>query len=167
MSEDAVGGADKCDTRRARTLVALVAAPITGGIGGVLVLFAFGMGYQLFFSGRVDLSGLGNPLWMMIASSVMTNAIVAGVPLSLIAGLPVHLLLTKLRMVGWLTYAVGGGAIALAGMVVVQETLGWRFYAPFVLAVVGGGGAIGGLAFWLIRRPDRDAPPKPQTTPRA
>lgn len=85
-------------------------------------------------------------------------------------GLPAHLWL-KRKTAGqaWMYAFAGAGAGLIFGVVFVYGMVFGRSLAALaeiaalVLASLTAG-AIGGLAFWLIRRPDRDAQPRPPET---
>lgn len=86
-----------------------------------------------------------------------------GLPAALTLGLPIHLLLLRYGWTSLLHYSAFGAVIAFA----MQSTLMLAFNGLSFLGAEHGiwalslltalAGAIGGLVFWLIRRPDRDA----------
>lgn len=86
-----------------------------------------------------------------------------GTLLTVGAGLPVHALLLRRGTTRAGSYLVAGGLIGLApgAFFAIGPLMGatadkWSDAASLVLAGTAAG-MVGGMAFWLIRRPDRDA----------
>lgn len=85
-------------------------------------------------------------------------------------GLPAHLWLKrKTTRQAWMYAFAGAGAglifgvLFVYGMVFGRSLAALADIAALVLASLTAG-AIGGFVFWLIRRPDRDAQPRPPET---
>jgi drug/metabolite transporter (DMT)-like permease len=91
-----------------------------------------------------------------------------GIPTALIAGPPVYLLMKRDRMARASHFAFFGGMTALLPCLLVcgPMVLSSPAAAGPIVALFALAGAIGGLVFWFIRRPDRDiapAAPRPST----
>lgn len=150
MSEERVGGSTAETRGIGHTICGLLAAPIVGGmIASTLMILLASI-----------LTPSSNAL-MMLHVSILAGLIagaIFGVPAALLVGWPVHLLMkwrgVKRRhhymlvgaLIAVLPLAVSSGSALLA-----SPNLGVPLAISFLLA-----GAIGGVTFWLIRRPDRD-----------
>lgn len=153
MSEDRLGGRSQ-STRIILTIVGLLCAPVVG----VTVAIYFGMLFD--FVGR----GSSIDYAYMLNSAGSVGAVLGaylGWPTAFLFGWPIHVGLldrnaTKLR------HYVGLGAVigVTLFLTVTLVTGAVRFaldpsFASLALTSTAAG-ALGGLTFWLIRRPDRD-----------
>lgn len=148
MSEQRVGGT----ARRLRILLttfALVAAPILGA----MACTAFIVIYTIIVTPRTSLEGIPQ----VIAAGGLFGGYYGAIP-SLLVGWPVHLLMQRLKLVRMYAYAGGGLLIGIFCLGILWLVFGGSGYISLGLhTMFAAAGAIGGLAFWLIRRPDRDA----------
>jgi hypothetical protein len=148
--------------RRFRLLAGLVLAPLGASAAAAMTLAAiticpsYGCSLEIFtFAGLVG----------------VTYGAVVGVPTALLAGLPVHHLLSITGRTHVLPYVLAGGLIGLPAAVFGLAILsrgslnmsaeGWAFAS----ALGASTGAISALVFWLIRRPDRDGANPDTATP--
>jgi hypothetical protein len=101
------------------------------------------------------------PSWQIY----MIETLMVGFAGTLIVGVPLHTLLTWKRWTQWWAYvvaaALGGAAAAIALILVTPNS--WGYLGSTLLAGTSWAALIGLIA-WLIRRPDRDAPPNPPTS---
>jgi len=83
---------------------------------------------------------------------------VLGLPVALIFGPLIHMLMLDHDVRRWHSYAAFGALIASCiFLLVLAASMHTPFYiSGAVAASIILAGAIGGLTFWLIRRPDRD-----------
>jgi hypothetical protein len=142
-----------------------------------------GIGYTIggLFAGPIVGGGVSAPLTMLVVSilapsphvlpallaSILAGLVagtLVGLPIALLVGFPVHLFMKRRGLVRLYHYMALGGLIALLPFAVISGSplatspdLNVQFGMAFGLA-----GAIGGLIFWLIRRPDRDVGPGSQ-----
>ena len=166
MSEDRVGEPIR-DNRLARTFAGLLLAPVAGGFGSPIIFVLVGSLID-FINRKFDwgafesMRALGPFTFFFLIYSVLL-----GIPISLVIGPPAYLGLKKLGVNGFVAYLVGGAAIGMLGAISVGMLTGWSvglFLFPGLSVLISCGGGIGGLTFWLIRRPDRDvvsAQPQP------
>jgi hypothetical protein len=88
-------------------------------------------------------------------------AIGFGLPVALLGGLPAYAIFYRLRLRGPVSFAAIGLALGALCAVLIFEvtknatTYGPRSYVFELFAVLSG--LFGWIAFWLMRRPDRDA----------
>lgn len=138
-----------------RTAWALAIAPIAGGAAGLFI--------YLCYSLATDPSqGLLTDFWDSLRFSLTGGAFYGGmfgVLPSFIVGWPLHLVLQRIHMTGWWAYvALGIGLSAIAGFIVAPLFgLSPTYLDTELRVMLFTCGAIGGLVFWFIRRPDRDA----------
>ncbi len=166
MSKEAVGEPVQ-DNRTTKTVAGLLLAPVAGGFGSPIV-FAF-VGSLIDFSNPgfdwgafASLRALGP-----VTFYFLIYAALLGIPMSLVIGTPAYLALRKLGLNGFIVYLFVGAAIGFIGAMSVGALSGWGiglFLVPWLSVLISCGGGIGGLTFWLIRRPDRDAV-SPSPTP--
>lgn len=139
--------------REVSQLVRLAAATLVGPPVALLVAVLPFMGDAILDLGTV-LSEL---------SLIMSLALPVAYSVMLILGLPAHMILVRARWSNVLAYIGVGGilgsSLAFAMSAVIDPELG-----DAVEEAALAGAACAGI-FWLIRRPDRDAPPNPPTSP--
>lgn len=158
MTDDRVGERIQ-DNRNTRMVAGLMLAPLCGAFGSPTIVF--------FVSSVIDFINRGfdwRAFAIMTSSGAFTlifliYAVVFGIPITIVIGTPAYLVLKKLGANGFAVYLVGGAIIAIIGAMSAAALTGWGmglFVSGFILLIASSGG-IGGLTFWLIRRPDRDA----------
>jgi hypothetical protein len=128
--------------------VGLIAAPAIGGSLGTVLQFSF----QALATGQLSyLSQSGSFL-----SAGLLAGLILGIPSSFTLGLLVHTLLVRRGLVRVWHYAFFGMLIAMTTAFSLALVIGsWTTFGATAI-FFGLCGAIGGLTFWLIRRPDRD-----------
>ncbi|MBL8537833.1 MAG: hypothetical protein JNM59_10565 [Hyphomonadaceae bacterium] len=137
------------DARAVRLIAATIVAPLLGGA-------VSGAAFVLITGGVTEIS-----LHLARHGAVfgLVFGVLLGIPAMLLGGLPLHALFMRRRWRGVWIYgasAAGIGAIASAGYAFFDFGPGITPILRF--AVLGAGtGALCGLLFWLIRRPDREA----------
>ena len=153
MSEERVGDSVR-RTKIARTITALLCAPPAGAfLATCIILVPIALtSSQPLFVGPTSAT-------LTFALPIMYGAAV-GWPAGLLVGWPVHALLQRGSIVSPLPYIALGGLIAL---IPPSALMGLNILrAPDIFVTPSGilvlAGAVAGLVFWLIRRPDRDAP---------
>lgn len=87
---------------------------------------------------------------------------IMGVPVSATLGLALHTMLVETKRTSAIAYAMAGAPAGVC-TVLAMGLLDGRFYSWLLLPSCGAG-ALAGMCFWLIRRPDRDAAPNPPTS---
>jgi hypothetical protein len=151
VSEDRAGEPSRL-SKGGSTTTALLSAPIVGASLANLVLLAY-------IGATTDRPLIVGPTsaTLTFALPIMFGAIM-GWPASLLA-LPVHAWLIKRGYTSVLVYILLGTASAIV-LALARPLVGWPPIPVLDLMLVGlvTAGAIGGLIFWLIRRPDRDHP---------
>jgi hypothetical protein len=147
------------DHRVVRTLCGLLLAPIAGAqlVAIAWAVFTFGQ-LQLATGWNADaLASL--PIGVLyVTVFTLPVAIIVGIPTALSLGLVAHLLLWRSNLVGVIPYLGAGAAI---GAIAIGIVRGADLTTPQLVAVSLAAAASGWM-FWLIRRPDRDAPTRPQ-----
>lgn len=161
MRDDRLGGGTRRDNI-VLTIIGLIAAPIVGGALGMPIFLT---GLQL----TGDLSSLpANPglvswvanfLGLMIGGSMV--GAVFGLAPAFLLGSPLHIFLVRSQHTGRIHYAALGGLIGVVAPFAMSFQVnplgaGLPLLMQFLsLALLSG--VLGGLTFWFIRRPDRDA----------
>lgn len=159
MSEAGVGGSTRRD-RIVATIVGLIAAAAVTGAA-----LAVGMVALSLIFGRGNATAGPNYLSLILMGTVVGGT--AGLIPAFLVGLPLHHYLVRMKWNGAKHYAALGAGVAIATtLVLLMIFLGGQgaWLNPGVaifLAIVSFAGVMGGLTFWIIRRPDRDAPPIP------
>ena len=146
-----------------RTATGLVAAPLVGALAGGSLYVVL----HTQFGNEFTLANLfGNAV--LIAVIGIISGFLYGVPYALFVGWPAHLLLLRFGLTSVFVYVcLAASATAAFASVFVAPSFGFDVLAPksflelISSAAIAGG--IGGLVFWLIRRPDRDAVSASQT----
>ena len=124
----------------------------------------------------------GGPVYYAVGflSSVVVGPVVGaiyGLPLMLVLGLPIHTALLHLKLPNLAAYAVAGAVAVATTLAIVgipgfsasifdiRDPSDFRGHLVFhsTLGLLAGGAT--GATFWLIRRPDRDAPNPPTAAP--
>ncbi len=148
MNEERVGERTKFE-KALLTVIGLVAAPILGAMASTTLLITFTV--------ATTWSALVGSFPSIIAAGGLFGGYYGLLP-SLTFGWPIHLVMQHLKLGRVHHYIIGGSLIALLAMFVTWSISGGygAFNPPIVLLFVSAG-AFGALAFWLIRRPDRDA----------
>lgn len=133
-----------------RSIAGMALAPAIRSIASVALTFAFAD----FMNPR---GAAPNFIWPMIVGSSIIGACI-GWPAALAFGFPAHALMLRRRWTGPWRYAGLGALIGLVMTIVLAIFLAQTGAAVFVIGfMIVLAGAIGGLVFWLIRRPDKDA----------
>ncbi len=85
-------------------------------------------------------------------------------PAILVLGLPAHIALNALGRRGLIDYAAVG---AISGFITLLVISAWDGRQPllWLTPIALGAGVCNAVVFWLIRRPDRDAPNPPTSAP--
>lgn len=160
MSEERVGDPIR-DNRTARTFAGLLLAPVAGGLGSPLIVSLVicvidfinrGFDWHAF----EVMSSLGQFTFYFLIYAALF-----GIPISLAIGTLAYLALRRRGLNGFVVYLVGGATIGMVGAMSVSALAGLGvglLLFPVFIALMSCSGGIGGLVFWLIRRPDRDAP---------
>jgi len=137
--------------RLIRAIIGLVLAPIVGAIVSVAITFGF--------ASFLNPIGWTSPSTFDLLFGTVSIGAAAGCPAAFILGPPIHIWLQYRRWVGVHHYIAFG---ALIGLITALALAVFFMQAGGAIAIIGFmiifAGAIGGLVFWLIRRPDRDAP---------
>jgi hypothetical protein len=152
-------------SHRARpVLAAILAGPLGGAIFGIV---------QIILTAVSPLRDLfaGSAVWMTLVTAVM--GLILGTPIMLSLGLAVHHVFMARGWVSVLHYIVSGAITGMALALVVGQTglfIALSSDLPPEIATPGNlestiwflpaaalFGAACALAFWLLRRPDRDA----------
>lgn len=145
----------------------ILPGPVAGVVAAVIAASTAFADLEFF---KVDgaAAGLGITYSGMLVFGAIFGAI-WGTLLTLIAGLPMHDVLLRRQSTRAGHYTIAGGFIGLApgvsfafGSLIGTTADRWGDAASFVLAGAAAG-TIGGLTFWLIRRPDRDTARTPPT----
>jgi hypothetical protein len=148
------------------TIIGLIVAPATTGAVFAITLIII----QLVFSAGTSYPTRGTNNLAIILVSTVGGGIVGLAP-ALVVGLPMHHYLVRKQWNRALHYAAlgaGVGALSIVVMVTIFQAWASGGGLPFLLpgfymflGMFAVSGAAGGLTFWIIRRPDRDAPPIP------
>lgn len=158
---------DRTRPQRNRTLIAVAGAAVSSAATAIAIMMVLGLSVQLVEGGGIRF-GPGLPAtWLALFAAATIYAATIG--------LLVHIRLCRRKWLKATTYALVN---LLTGLVLVSVLLtplaisGSRIYDTPIALLVGVfvyPAAIvicsaSGLVFWLIRRPDRDAPPNPPTS---
>lgn len=162
MNEDRVGEQVRTDSRMSRTIGGLIIAPILGGIAtsGILALIAVASGIFDTEARPLNLESVVHLTALMVTQATVFG-LMLGVPIAFVIGWPAHRLLMHFRKVGAVSYLAAITAVSTIGYAVLCLSSGvdlFGGYRSVMLAAVTCWGRVSGLVFWLIRRPDRDAP---------
>jgi hypothetical protein len=136
-----------------------VAAP---SVGGALAWF----GVALVSLAMPGLYGGADPFTVLLVGGI--GGAILGSPAAIIIGWPLHLLLLKLRWTHVAVYIYLGAMLGVIGFftfVSLWSPISFELLMTWFVIVLAFAGAVGGGAFWLIRRPDRDAPPRVDDSP--
>lgn len=146
-----------------RLLLALLAAPLIGGIAAMALSWA-----SVAALGEEDAAWLARRAGDIIPIG-LTYGFAIGMPVTLTLGLAAHMLLQRFHRSGWPAYGALGAAggygvfvlMALGARLMNQDIVGgaslaapdlfWSAYHRIGLYA----GALTALIFWLIRQPDR------------
>jgi hypothetical protein len=132
--------------------IATIAAPymgVTTTLGGILVVGSFETGWE----------SAASSVGLLIGVSAFAGGII-GLPAMLILGLPIHWLLVYINYPRSFGYVFGGaivGTLVGALFALIMDDRSLTSHGP----LLGFGAISGGVTaayFWLIRRPDLDAP---------
>jgi hypothetical protein len=149
VSEERAGERSRL-SRVGSTITALLCAPIVGASLANLALLAY-------IGATTDGPLIVGPTsaTLTFALPIMSGAML-GWPAAFLAW-PVHAWLLKRGHTSALIYILLGTACATL-LAIAGALLDWAYISLLGLMLVGLviSGAIGGLTFWLIRRPDRD-----------
>lgn len=139
-------------------MVGLVLAPIAGATAAV-------SGYGVFLvlrDGVMDVDEAWASI-LMYGSMGLSAGAVYGIAPALLVGWPTHLVMLRIGFTDPFVYCCFGGSLAVAvfRMIVapafdVEISYRNSMLEPVLVAAIAG--VIGGAVFWLLRRPDRDAP---------
>jgi hypothetical protein len=154
-----IGPIEMVDPRRVRTVLAFAVAPMSSGLVAVMLALPFRAGAFLFEpSGRFE-----------VAFIIALSAIL-GYPIAFVFGVPLYVFFRWRGWNGLLPYVIAG---ALLGLIPYFIYLLFGDYASGDMSAVFGRfsntapvyiplgvvcGAVAGLVFWLIARPDRRLP---------
>jgi hypothetical protein len=135
-----------------RSLVGLILAPTVGGAAGMVGAELVSLAAQPSAFGGTD-----NPFVALILGAYGGG--ILGAPGAIIFGWPLHLLLLKQRWTHLAVYVSLGAMLGVVSSLLVASLLGQALvqvlFSQLVL-VLAFSGAVGGLVFWQIRRPERD-----------
>lgn len=153
---DAQLGKSSERARIIRTICGLLSAPI---VGSVVAMFAALIALQLI-TGR----GFGMPTEQIIPMLQLAVALGAyvGLPVAFLFGWPIHVALMQRKTSKAMHYALFGALCAVVTFMIATTITGYvfRFIFHWEFALTGlsflTAGAIGGIVFWFVRRPDRD-----------
>jgi hypothetical protein len=136
------------------TVTALLAAPIVGAIASSLIYATI---HTQFGTQYTILNLLVGAMFTTVMGVI--SAMLFIVPSSFILGWPIHLILMRIGLTGFMAYTCVSATLTA----VLARLLPGFYTGPLqndvelhLLAAVAG--AVGGVVFWLIRRPDRAAP---------
>ena len=133
--------------RELRTAVAILVAALSAGLASTAIAFAL--------PGREHIGPAAAPLIVALVAAL-------SLPVLLTFGLVWHAYALDRGWRSSTRYAAAGAMAGLAlGALVGLAAMDLILYALFAPIV----GAISAMAFWLIRRPDRDAPNPPTPSP--
>lgn len=150
-----------------RLVLALLFGSTLGALGGAVIAGLLGALEALNIA---DISARA-VFWAQFTRALPIICAVTLVA-SVIIGLPIHIAAQRLRITAAPAYfAIGAAAAAILIVAAALLTLGdWTFVDEALqdavqYAIVGiPTGGLTALFAWLIRRPDRDAPPNPPTS---
>ena len=146
-----------------RTALGLFLAPIAGGMTGLLIY----LGYSSIVDPTSVVGGdTVDTLRFGVTAGAMYGGLLGVVP-SFLVGWPLHIVMQRLRLTQWWAYIALGLLLAAVAGLLVAPTFGMSviYFGAGIMLMLAMSGAIGGLVFWLIRRPDRDAPASPPAAP--
>mgnify|MGYP000901177172 FL=1 len=150
-----------------KTAIGLCLAPIVGGMVGLLIYITY---ENITNPGSFLGGGFFETLRFSLMAGAMYGGLLGGIP-SLLVGWPLHLAMQRAGWKQWWAYAGLGVVLALIAGFGIGPVFGLElmYFGGAIVLMLLMSGAIGGLIFWLIRRPDRDAvtaPSPPAHPPR-
>lgn len=150
-------------SRVIKTIVALCVAPVVGGTIGLLLYLAYENAFQ---PNSVFAGDLFVTLRLGLTLGPVYGGLLGIIP-SLLVGWPLHMAMQRAGLKLWWHYALLGIILAAVAALLVSPLMGLDviYLGIAIMLMMAGSGAIGGLVFWLIRRPDRDATASPLPTP--
>lgn len=137
--------------RWVRTILALIAAPIFTSVVGASIL-AVVSGYAAATDPVATL--------VFIGTIAMSAGVAYALPVALSFGWLIHILLMRIRLIDRSIYICASASLAIATFrVAFAEVFEHSSVAETmpVIVILGIAGGVGGLIFWILRRPDRDA----------
>ena len=148
-----------------KTLVALSVAPVVGGTIGLLLYPGYENACQ---PNGVFAGDLFVTLRLGLTLGPLYGGLLGIIP-SILVGWPLHMAMQRAGLKLWWHYAVLGVILAAIAAPLVSPLMGLDviYLGIAIMLMMAGSGAIGGLVFWLVRRPDRDAvtAPSPAAAP--
>lgn len=151
------------DARKRLWSAVLFSAPATGGLIGLV----WGLVYMTLAIGNLTPQFPAQGILIVLLGALI--GFVIGLPLTIIVGLPIHAFLIRQSRVSAIAYLLMGTAagvlLGLMASFIQSDEVG--FYRIISLVLFGIGSPLTAYIFWLIRRPDRDAPPAHMPQPPA
>lgn len=141
-----------------KTAAAFCAAPIVGGTIGLLLYLSY---TNIFYPGSPLAGDFFVTLRLGLTLGALYGGLLGALP-SLLVGWPLHMAMQRAGLKQWWHYVVLGVILAAIAALLVSPLMGldMLYLGLEVMLMMALSGAIGGVVFWLIRRPDRDiAPP--------
>jgi len=168
---------DRSRTRN-RVLLAMILAPPAGGAAAAAAVVLIGLVFSVLSTGSLSSPGSNVIFYIQIVVAGVVIGATYGYPAIVIMGLPLYLLVQRLRIRSLLVWVILGILVAsVTGLIVAfwsdRERLADIVKTPadmvrwlvgsfdIFVAVVALGGAVAGLVFWLIVRPDRSSDFRP------
>lgn len=150
-----------------KTAIGLCLAPIVGGMAGLLIYMSY---ESIANPGSFLAGGVVETLRFSVMAGAMYGGLLGGIP-SLLVGWPLHLAMQRAGWKRWWAYVGLGLLLALIAGFGIGPVFGLElmYFGGAIVLMLLISGAIGGLVFWLVRRPDRDAaiaPPPSAHPPR-
>ena len=145
-----------------KTALALTLAPIAGGMVGLLIYLFHA---NIFYPTSPLADGFFETLTFGTTAGALYGGMLGIIP-SFLVGWPLHMVLQRAGLQQWWAYIVLGVILATVAGLLVAPVFGLNVieFGLGIMLMMAGSGAIGGIVFWLIRRPDRDpiASPPPE-----